>query len=171
VGAPAEITPWDSNTTTPSCDATLFLGEGWFDPIEASLRDRVRGFIEDLVEEELTAALGRGRYQRRAQASADEVMEPSPAPAAGHRPGHRSRQITGSFGTVEIAVPRARMVGATKEWRSQALPRYTRRTREVEALIASAYLAGTNTPRVRRALQRCSPARSRRTTLAAPGGR
>jgi putative transposase len=32
------------------------------------------------------------------------------------------------------------------------LPRYARRTRQVEALIAGAYLAGTNTRRVRRAL-------------------
>ena len=32
------------------------------------------------------------------------------------------------------------------------LPRYARMTRQVEALIASAYLAGTNTRRVKRAL-------------------
>jgi putative transposase len=57
---------------------------------------------------------------------------------------------------VEIAVPRARLRaagdGATREWRSAVLPRYARMTREVEALIAGAYLAGTNTRRVKRAL-------------------
>src|SRR5918993_92553 len=36
--------------------------------------------------------------------------------------------------------------------RSAVLPRYARVTRQVEALIAAAYLAGTNTPRVKRAL-------------------
>ena len=40
-----------------------FLGAGWFDPIEAAIRDRVRGFIEELVDAELDAALGRSRYQ------------------------------------------------------------------------------------------------------------
>jgi transposase-like protein len=141
------------DSTTPRSDATLFAGEAWFDPIEASLRGRVRDFIEDLLEEELAAVLGRGRYERRSQ-----VAAPDPSPgtsAAGHRHGRRSRSLMGSFGAVEIAVPRARLAtaeGMTSEWRSRALPRYARRTRQVEALIAGAYLAGTNTRRVRRAL-------------------
>ena len=52
-------------------------------------------------------------------------------------------------------MPRAQMAdadGGTREWRSSALPRYARMTRQVEALIAGAYLAGTNTRRVKRAL-------------------
>jgi putative transposase len=95
-----------------------------------------------LVEQELTEALGRTRYERDGA-------------AAGHRHGHRARRLTGSFGPVEIAVPRARLRGedgGSREWRSAALPRYARRTRQVEALIASAYLSGTNTRRVQRAL-------------------
>jgi putative transposase len=40
------------------------LGAAWFDPIEAMIRDRVRGFIENLVEAELDCALGRSRYKR-----------------------------------------------------------------------------------------------------------
>ena len=42
--------------------------------------------------------------------------------------------------------------GATQEWRSATLPRYAQMTRQVEALIAGAYLSGTNTRRVKRAL-------------------
>jgi putative transposase len=121
--------------------APLFAGEAWFDPIEAALRQRVRGFLEEMVEQEATAALGRGRYQRGA--------------AAGYRNGRRSRRLLGSFGPVEIAVPRARLLaadGTSREWQSAILPRYARMTRQVEALIASAYLSGTNTRRVRRAL-------------------
>ena len=52
-------------------------------------------------------------------------------------------------------MPRARLVrpeGGTTEWKSQALRAYQRRTLAAEALIASAYLAGVNTRRVRRAL-------------------
>jgi putative transposase len=42
--------------------------------------------------------------------------------------------------------------GKTAEWKSQALRAYQRRTLAADALIASSYLAGTNTRRVRRAL-------------------
>jgi hypothetical protein len=52
-------------------------------------------------------------------------------------------------------VPRARLNtpdGKTTEWKSEALPAYQRRTRAADALIAGAYLFGTNTRRVRRAL-------------------
>jgi putative transposase len=145
----------DADSTTSPSDATLFTGEGWFDPIEAGLRGRVRGFIEDLIEEELASALGRGRYVRGGAQAVVATDAGTGEGTAGHRHGHRSRQLMGSFGAVEIAVPRARMAaaaGATTEWRSKALTRYARRTRQVEALIAGAYLAGVNTRRVRRAL-------------------
>jgi transposase-like protein len=128
------------STGLPGTEA-LFAGDAWFDPIEAGMRDRVRGFIEAMLEEELTAALGRGRYQR--------------GESKGHRHGRRERQLLGSFGPVSVSVPRARLAqadGTTREWRSAALPRHARMTRQVEALIASTYLAGTNTRRVGRAL-------------------
>jgi transposase-like protein len=73
----------------------------------------------------------------------------------GHRHGSRRRSLTGSFGAIEIAVPRARLnspQGKTTEWKSQALRAYQRRTLAADALIAGCYLAGTNTRRVRRAL-------------------
>src|SRR6195952_959615 len=75
--------------------------------------------------------------------------------ATGHRHGHRSRSLLGSFGRVEIEVPRARLNtpdGKTTEWKSKALRAYQRRTLAADALIAGAYLSGTNTRRVRRAL-------------------
>src|SRR4051794_21341119 len=62
VGAPAEITPWKRISATDT--APLFAGEAWFDPIEAELREGVRGFLEEMIEQEATAALG--RYQRGA---------------------------------------------------------------------------------------------------------
>jgi putative transposase len=51
------------STTTESTEG-LFAGDAWFDPIEAGLRGRIRGFIEAMLEEELAAALGGGRYER-----------------------------------------------------------------------------------------------------------
>jgi putative transposase len=61
----------------------------------------------------------------------------------------------GTFGPVEIRVPRARLDtpdDKTTEWKSRVLPAYQRRTKAADALIAGAYLSGTNTRRVRRAL-------------------
>ncbi len=131
----------DNDSSADAGEPALFAGAAWFDPIEAGLRERIRGFIEDLVEQELTGALGRRRHERGG--------------VAGHRHGHRVRRLTGSFGRVGIAVPRARLQaedGTTREWRSAVLPRHARMTRQAEALIAGAYLAGTNTRRVGRAL-------------------
>ena len=133
----------DDNTTVQAAQAGPVCRGGLVDPIEAGIRERIRGFIEALFEEELTAALGRGRGERAVGAP------------RGYRNGTRERQLLGSFGPVQISVPRARMAeaeGGTREWRSAALPRYARMTRQVEALIAGAYLAGTNTRRVKRAL-------------------
>jgi putative transposase len=75
--------------------------------------------------------------------------------AAGHRNGHRKRQLLGTFGPLTVSVPRARVTdsdGKPAEWRSKALPAYKRLTVQAERLIAGAYLAGTNTRGVRRAL-------------------
>ena len=141
-----------SDTTTPGVgEAEGLLFDSWFDPIEEGLRAKVRGFIETMIEEELTAALLRPRYGRK-----PAVQEGGEAaPATGHRHGRRVRHLTGTFGPTEIAVPRARIVGqdgTTSEWKSAGLRAYQRRTLAADALIASTYLAGTNTRRVRRAL-------------------
>ena len=133
--------------------ASAQLFDDWFDPIEVGVRARVRSFIEGLIEAELETALSRPRYGRPAKAKdgADNVA----AGLSGHRHGHRSRSLMGTFGRVEIRVPRARLTtadGKTSEWKSKTLPAYHRRTRAADALIAGAYLSGTNTRRVRRAL-------------------
>jgi putative transposase len=133
----------------PATDTAAQLFDNWFDPIETGVRERVRGFIEELIRCELEAALSRPRYGRAKHADS------RPASIVGHRHGSRTRSLTGSFGKTEITVPRARLQtsdGKTTEWHSKALRTYQRRTLTADALIASAYLAGTNTRRVRRAL-------------------
>jgi putative transposase len=129
------------------------LFDNWFDPIEAGLRERAREFLQAMFEAELDEVLARSRYGRGARpASGDSEGRPA---ATGHRHGHRSRSLLGTFGKVEIAVPRARLNtsdGKTTEWKSGALRAYQRRTMAADALIASCYLSGTNTRRVRRAL-------------------
>ena len=133
-------------------ETTSHLFDNWFDPIESGVREQVRGFIEEMIRAELDEALARPRYGRR-EKSGDGTH--SSAGIAGHRHGSRTRSLTGTFGKVEITVPRARLVaaeGSTTEWRSKALRAYQRRTLAADAVIAGAYLAGTNTRRVRRAL-------------------
>ena len=134
-------------------ETAIALLDDWFDPIEAGLRDRVREFIQAMIQAELEGALCRRRYGRRPIPQDEDTNGPSGM--SGHRHGHRSRSLVGTFGRVEIAVPRARLdtaEGKTTEWKSTALRAYQRRTKRADSLIASAYLAGTNSRRVRRAL-------------------
>src|SRR5467141_1885978 len=144
-------------TTTPellqsTTESNSHLFDDWFDPIESGIRDRVRELIERMICSELDAVLSRPRYGRRAKpAEGGDVA----AGVAGHRHGSRVRTLMGTFGKTEITVPRARLNasdGRTTEWKSKALRAYQRRTLAADALIASSYLAGTNTRRVRRAL-------------------
>ena len=138
-------------TKTAAVAADIMLFDNWFDPIENGVRERVRGFIETMLEEELESALSRPRYGRRKTGSDEDAA----ATIVGCRHGHRKRALTGTFGKTEIAVPRARIQdenGKTSEWKSASLRAYQRRTKAADALIAGAYLAGTNTRRVRRAL-------------------
>ena len=105
------------NQITDTSSFALLAGEAGFDPIEERLRMNVRATIEAVFEEELASFLGRLRYGRGDGA------------AKGYRHGHRERQLTGTFGTETVRVPRARIedeTGKVTEWRSKALPRYQR---------------------------------------------
>ena len=135
----------------PETETASYLFDNWFDPIESGVRERVRGFIDELIRQELDDALARPRYGRQPKDAGGE----SAARVVGHRHGSRTRSLTGTFGKIDITVPRARLEtgeGKTTEWKSQALRTYQRRTLVADAVIAGAYLAGTNTRRVRRAL-------------------
>ena len=141
------------DSSQPAAEATVNLFDNWFDPIETGVRERVREFIHAMIEGELDMSLSRPRYARGAKPSIGHGE--GAIGAIGHRHGHRSRSLLGSFGRVEIEVPRARLNtadGKTTEWKSKALRAYQRRTLVADALIAGSYLAGTNTRRVRRAL-------------------
>ena len=144
------MTTDSTKTAVGPSEGGSFLCDDWFDPLETGVRTRIRGFIEELLKAELDAALGRNRYERPGMRGGD-----CPKGAAGSRHGHRERGLMGTFGATTIRVPRARLAtpeGKTAEWRNATIPAYQRRTRRADALIAGAYLSGTNTRRVRRAL-------------------
>ena len=81
------------NEHTKTSEFALPVDGGPHDPLEDEVRRRVRGFIETILEEELEAALGRGRYQRSAESK------------RGQRNGHRDRQVIGTFGPETVKVP------------------------------------------------------------------
>ena len=61
-----------SISTTPlrpqsEIEPTVRLFDDWFDPIEASLRDRAREFLQAMFEAELEETLARSRYARHAR--------------------------------------------------------------------------------------------------------
>lgn len=111
--------------------------------VKELLQRRVLEAIEAVLEAEVSEALGVGRHERA------EVRR-------GYRNGSVERRVTTSSGPQTITVPRARVdsgAGAAQEFRSKLLPRYQRRTREVDDAILGAYLAGANTRRIRKALE------------------
>jgi len=111
--------------------------------ISCLLRRRVLEAVESVLEEELAQALGTGRYERSEE-------------RRGYRNGHNPRRITTELGPQTLEVPRGRIVeddGRTREFQSQVVPRYARRTRKVDEAILGAYLAGANTRRIRKALE------------------
>ena len=111
-----------ADSSQPTAEAAVDLFDNWFDPIETGVRERVREFIHAMIEGELDLSLSRLRYARSAKPSSDHGV--GAVGAIGHRHGHRSRSLLGSFGRVEIAVPRARLNtpdGTTTEWKSKAL--------------------------------------------------
>jgi hypothetical protein len=73
--------------------ADALLLDDWFDAIEDGVRARARGFIETMLEEELSEALSRPRYGRRKPG--EDEAGPS---VVGVRHGHRERTLTGTFG-------------------------------------------------------------------------
>src|SRR4029079_10532714 len=87
-------------TDITGADWEHLLEEGWSTPLEAGVRGTIRGFIEALLEEELEAALGRGRYARLRTAAEEPAATAAglgngeaaagSVPSAGHR--HRPRR-------------------------------------------------------------------------------
>jgi Transposase, Mutator family len=94
-------------------------------------KPRIRGFIEELLEAEVDAAVGRDRYERAPSGGGDSATR-----IVGTRHGHRQRGLMGTFGATTVRVPRARLAtgeGKTAEWRNATIPAYQRRTRASNA--------------------------------------
>jgi transposase-like protein len=111
--------------------------------VQATLRAGVRRAIEEVLDAELLAALGADDHERTARRQ-------------GYRHGTVSRTVTTPEGVRTLTVPRGRVRGPDglpREFQSTVLPRYARRTREVDEALLGCYFGGINTRRIRRALQ------------------
>jgi transposase-like protein len=105
------------------------------DPLSEGIRGRVRSFIEEILNEELDAVLGAGRYERTGG-------------RCGHRNGSKSRELTTSFGKTRFERPRAVLFekGKAVEFVSTVVERYRRRSREVDAALLGMYFGGVTLP-------------------------
>jgi putative transposase len=99
--------------------------------LEVFVRGQVQRFIQALLEEEVTALLGRAKSVRRAAVDAPK----------GLRNGYgKPRQLTLTAGTITVRRPRVRGLG--DRFVSRVLPLFKRRTREVGELLPHLYLHG-----------------------------
>jgi transposase-like protein len=107
--------------------------------MEDVLRSHVRGLYEWIVEDELSQVLER---------------LPSARGGKGYRNGHRERTILTTHGPTTLSLPRARIWedSCQREFHSSVVPKGRRMTPKVEALLASAYLCGVSTRKVKSAL-------------------
>jgi len=111
--------------------------------IEAQFRRHIREALDVALAEEIAVALGSDRHERTDQ-------------RRGYRNGTVERTLTTPEGTRTVMIPRGRIAGRdgeTREFHSQLLPRYARRTREIDEAILGCYLGGVNSRRIRTALK------------------
>jgi putative transposase len=111
--------------------------------IEAQFRRHIREALDVALAQELATALGSDRHERTEQ-------------RRGYRNGSVDRTLTTPEGTRTVTMPRGRIAGRdgeTREFHSQLLPRYARRTREIDEAILGCYLGGVNSRRIRTALK------------------
>jgi putative transposase len=102
-----------------------------WETLEDYIRQRAQELIQELLEQEVTELLGRGKSERRA------VVDAAP----GYRNGHgKPRRLTLGSGTVTVRRPRVRDV--EERFESRVLPLFVRRTEQVSDLIPELYLHG-----------------------------
>ncbi len=103
----------------------------FYECMEAYAREKIREWVQDLLEQEVVELLGRDKNERKAI----EVEQP------GYRNGYgRLRRFTLSMGTIGVRRPRVRNV--EERFRSRVLPLFKRQSREVRDLLPELYLHG-----------------------------
>jgi transposase-like protein len=99
--------------------------------LEDWVRLQVQGYVQDLLEAEVSEVLGRSKSQRRSVVDAPD----------GYRNGHgKSRRLTMSVGTITVRRPRVRDL--EERFESRILPLFSKRTPTVNEVLPELYLHG-----------------------------
>ena len=102
-----------------------------WEQLEDWVRSQVQRLIQELLEEEVTAFLGRAKSALRSDSDND----------TGYRNGYgRARRLTLSSGTIQLRRPRVR--DTEEQFESRLLPLFVNRTRKIAELIPELYLHG-----------------------------
>lgn len=105
--------------------------EIFYDELEEFAREKIRGHLQELLEQEVSEWLGREKGQRKT----------NPLEEPGYRNGYgKARRFALSMGTVEIRRPRVRNLD--ERFVSRVLPLFKRQTRQVRDLLPELYLHG-----------------------------
>lgn len=101
-----------------------------FETLESTIRGEIEGWMQSILNEEVSEFLGRMKSERRK--ALDDV---------GYRNGYgKPRKLTLASGTIELRRPRVR--GLEQRFESRILPLFKRRTNEVSELLPELYLHG-----------------------------
>ena len=102
-----------------------------YEALEGLVREKVQGFIQEILEEELTEFLARGKSERLQAVDG----------ARGYRNGHgKPRKLGLMSGTITVRRPRVR--DTDERFESKVLPLFKRRTKEVGEMLPELYLHG-----------------------------
>jgi transposase-like protein len=108
-----------------------------YETLEPWARMKVQEFVQQLLEEEVNALLGREKHDRRARVSPVD-------PPGGSRNGHgKPRRFAMLNGTITVRRPRVRDL--EERFVSRVLPLFKRRSRAVGDLLPELYLHGLST--------------------------
>jgi putative transposase len=116
----------EQKTTTQSSASSQM-----WERLEEFVREQVQRFIQALLEEEVSAVLGRPKSARRA---------PVDGPSGLRNGDGTPRRLSLTAGTITVRRPRVR--GLSQRFVSRVLPLLKRRTREVGDLLPTLYVHG-----------------------------
>jgi putative transposase len=105
--------------------------ESFYEGVERFALEKIRGHLQDLLEQEISEWLGREKSERKV----------NPMEQPGYRNGYgKPRRFTMSLGTGQLQRPRVRDLG--ERFTSKVLPMFKRQSKQVRELIPELYLHG-----------------------------
>lgn len=111
--------------------AERFSSRPTWETLEELVRERAQWFIQQILDEEVSELLGRGKHERR------KPVDSRP----GYRNGYgKPRKLSLSCGTVTVRRPRVR--GLDERFESRVLPLFKRQSKKVQSMLPQLYLHG-----------------------------